>query len=157
SILPVAMSRPNREDPRIPIDDRTTVIQRWIDRLRAGDDRARDELLRTASDRLSRLARRMLEGYPRVARWEPTSHVVQSALLRLDRALRAVTPPTARDFFRLASAQIRRELIDLERRYYGPEGLGSHYTSWGGSKGRAAADLGPADTTNDPAGLVEWT
>ena len=49
----------------------------------------------------------MLKGYPGVARWEQSNNVAQNALIRLDRALRAVAPPTARDFFRLAAAQVR--------------------------------------------------
>ena len=98
-------------------EDHTTVIQGCIDRLRVGDESARAALLDCAADRLARLARKMLKGYPGVARWEQTDDVAQNALIRLDRALRAVTPPTARDFFRLAAAQVRRELIDLARHY----------------------------------------
>jgi RNA polymerase sigma-70 factor (ECF subfamily) len=43
--------------------------------------------------------------------------VVQEALLRLLRALRAVTPQTTRDFFNLAAEQVRRQLLDLARRH----------------------------------------
>ena len=35
-------------------------------------------------------------------------------------------PLSVRDFFRLAAALIRRELIDLARRYSGPMGLGAN-------------------------------
>jgi RNA polymerase sigma-70 factor (ECF subfamily) len=101
-------------------DDRTTEIQGWLERLRAGDDSARGALLATARDRLARLARKMLKGFAGVGRWEQPDDVVQNALIRLDRSLRAVSPPTAQDFFRLAAAQVRRELIDLARHYQGP-------------------------------------
>ena len=110
-------------------DDTSTVIQGCIDRLRTGDESARAELLSCASDRLARMARKMLKGYPGVARWEQGDDIAQNALIRLDRALRAVAPPTARDFFRLAAAEVRRELIDLARHYYGPRGLGAHHSS----------------------------
>src|SRR5262249_2478754 len=77
---------------------------------------------------------------------------------RLCRALGAVTPATARDFFRLAAAQVRRELIDLARRYSGPHGLGANYASQAGGDGRPdhpAAEA--ADQTHDPVRLSEWT
>jgi len=138
--------------------DRTTEIQIRLDRLRAGDGAAIDELLTGAADRLNRLARKMLRDFPGVARWEQADDVAQNALIRLDRALRAVAPPTARDFFRLAAAQIRRELIDMARHYYGPRGPGAHHSS---QTGRADSDGGeplpsPPDTTYDPGKLAAW-
>lgn len=136
-------------------EDRTTVIQEWIDRLQAGDDSARGALLECACDRLTRLTRTMLKGYPGVRRWEETDDILQNALLRLDRALGAVTPPTARDFFRLAAAQIRRELIDMARRYRGPEGLGAHHSTCAGEVvGRPDE---PGEATHEPGRLAAWT
>ncbi len=70
--------------------DRTIEIQIRLDRLRGGDRGALDELLTAARDRLAQLARKMLKGYPGVARWEQTDDVAQNALIRLDRALHAV-------------------------------------------------------------------
>ncbi len=90
-----------------------------IGRLQAGDESARDELLAESSDRLTRLTRKMLRDYPRVRRWEQTDDVLQNATMRLCRALKDVQPATVADFFRLAAAQIRRELIDLARRHSG--------------------------------------
>jgi RNA polymerase sigma factor (sigma-70 family) len=43
-------------------------------------------------------------------------------LLRLDRSLSAVRPESPRQFYGLAALQIRRELIDLARHYFGPQG-----------------------------------
>ena len=137
--------------------DDTTAIQGLVDRLRAGDDAAREALLGCAGDRLRRLARKMLKGYPGVGRWEQTDDVLHNALVRLDRALKSVAPPTALDFFRLAAAQIRRELIDLARHYHGPEGLGAHHlTGAGGDDPKRSADE-PSDPTGDPARLAAWT
>jgi DNA-directed RNA polymerase specialized sigma24 family protein len=42
----------------------STQIQLRLDRLRGGDRSARDERLDIACERLSRLARKMLRGYP---------------------------------------------------------------------------------------------
>jgi RNA polymerase sigma-70 factor (ECF subfamily) len=140
-------------------EDQTSIIQGCISRLRVGDESARAALLDCAADRLARLARKMLKGYPGVARWEQTDDVAQNALIRLDRALRAVAPPTARDFFRLAAAQVRRELIDLARHYQGPRGLGAHHATRPGcsdsADGAPMAAESP-DTTYDPGRLAAW-
>ena len=134
-------------------NDRTTAIQGWIDRLGAGDDSARGALLDCAGSRLARLTHKMLKGFTGVGRWEQTDDVLQNALLRLDRALTSVAPPTALDFFRLAAAQIRRELIDLARHYYGPQGLGANHASRGGSRDPLPAHPAPAE---EPSALSAW-
>ena len=46
-------------------------------------------------------------------------------------------------FINLAAVQIRRELIDLARRYDGPEGLGRHHVGQGRPEGSGPA--GPPD------------
>jgi RNA polymerase sigma-70 factor (ECF subfamily) len=138
----------------------TTEIQLRLDRLRVGDESARDELLNIACARLSRLARKMLRSYPGVRRWEQTDDVLQNAALRLCRALQDVQPASVRSFINLAAVQIRRELIDLTRHYDGPEGMGRHHDTPAGPNTSAAApgplDYSPADT-DDPARLVAWS
>ena len=137
----------------------STQIQLRLDRLRAGDESARDELLRIACERLARLARRMLRGYPGVRRWEQTDDVLQNAALRLFRALKEVKPASVRSFINLSAVQIRRELIDLARHYEGPQGPGRHHVSRAGSDGskNSPGALDPGTDTNDPAGLAAWT
>src|SRR5947209_5001630 len=98
------------------------VLQRCLDDLNGGDDRARERLLTHALDRLEGLAGRMLQEFPGVARWEQPEDVLQNALLRLWKALEGRAVPAVRDFFGLAAEIIRRELIDLARRHLGPEG-----------------------------------
>jgi len=132
----------------------TVRLERCLERLRAGDEGARRELLGAAGDRLTRLTRAMLRDYQRLRRWEETGDVLQGALLRLSRALEAVTPATAREFYRLAALQIRRELIDLARHYFGPEGAGAHHESVGGESAGPAAQ--PGDPTCGPTGLAAW-
>jgi RNA polymerase sigma factor (sigma-70 family) len=137
----------------------TTQIQLRLDRLRAGDDSARDELIHIACERLRRLAHRMLRGYRRVSRFEQTDDVLQNASLRLCRALDSIRPATVRSFINLAAVQIRRELIDLARHYDGPHGPGRHHASRDGSAGPQGAPGPPeaADDTGDPARLAAWT
>jgi RNA polymerase sigma-70 factor (ECF subfamily) len=140
--------------------DSTTWLQGCLDRLRAGDDSAREQLLTRACDRLGRLARKMLRADPRVGRWEDTDDVRQNAMLRLYRALAEVRPATPRDFFRLAALHIRRELIDLARRHYGPAGAGRHHESLPAAPSdRTAAPVNPepADASHDPQRLAHWS
>jgi RNA polymerase sigma factor (sigma-70 family) len=149
-------------------DTPSNRIQRWLDRGRDGDRAARDELLAYAMERLCRLTRKMLAGYPGVRRWEDTDDVLQNALLRLCRALEEVHPESAREFFQLAALQIRRELIDMARRYSGPHGLGANHASRDGMGGSPGGDGDSddtsdwpdgelADSTHDPGRLAEWT
>lgn len=134
----------------------TIPLQRCLDRLRAGDVTARDEVLEWAAERLQRLTRKMLNDFPGVRRWEETGDVLQNAMLRLCRALSAVSPATPRDFFRLAALQIRRELIDLSRYYYGPEGTGANHAS-AAETPDPATPVDRAELTWESSRLAEWT
>jgi len=133
----------------------TLQIQGWLLRMRAGDPVAPDELLRHVGGRLQRLTRQMLKGHPAVRRWVETGDVLQGALLRLLRAVQDVQPSSVRDFFALAAQQIRRELIDLARHYYGPRGLGANHAT----HAPEGSDLQPPHEGADhsePGGLAEW-
>jgi RNA polymerase sigma-70 factor (ECF subfamily) len=65
----------------------TTQLRRWVDRIRAGDASAREEMLRATYARLECLARKMLRRFPTVGRWEETGDLLHNALLRLLNAL----------------------------------------------------------------------
>jgi RNA polymerase sigma factor (sigma-70 family) len=138
----------------------TEAIQWWLDRLRQGDEAARDELLRWAYGRLERLTRTMLKSYPRVKRWEDTADVLQQASLRLWRALQQVQPPTVPEFFRLATLHIRHELLDLVRHYCGPHGLDTHYQSDfppADQDDPSHVEQDPADPASSLVDLADWT
>ena len=107
----------------------TTQMVQWLDRMRAGDASARDELIRGFQGRLELLARKMVGRDRRVGRWVDAEDVLQNALLRLLRALETVRPDSTQAFFGLAAEQMRRELLDLARHYYGPEGEGANHDS----------------------------
>jgi RNA polymerase sigma-70 factor (ECF subfamily) len=134
-------------------------MQRRLDRLKAGDGTARAELLALAFSRLTRLARKMVKGYPRVRRWEQSDDVLQNAVMRLHRALEVATPDSSRSFFNLAAVQIRRELIDLSRHYYGPRGWGTFHDSRvkDDCKGVENSLETQPDETSDPTLLGDWT
>src|SRR5690349_5712488 len=103
----------------------------------------------------------MLKGYPNVRRWEQTDDVLQNAALRLHRTLQQLPVGTARDFFRLAALHIRRELLDLAKHYYGPQGYGAHYATWGprdnSPRGDDPGPRHPADLSQEPSHLAVWS
>ena len=136
----------------------TLLIQSYLDRLRDGDETARGELLECAGERLRVLARKMLRAYPRVHRWEETDDVLQNAALRLHRTLGEIAPATPRDFFRVAALNIRRELLDLAKHYFGPLGHGAQHASWGSgdSSAGAPAPADRGDLSTEPSRLALW-
>lgn len=149
------------EKPMTTTESPTLVIQEWLDRLRAGDEAARKELINHACHRLERLTRKMLRSWVRVHRWEETADVMQNASLRLYRSLSEVKPASVTDFFRLAALNIRRELHDLSKHYYGPQGLGTKHAT---ARWRAATDNSverpdvwePVANDEAPSNLATW-
>jgi RNA polymerase sigma-70 factor (ECF subfamily) len=141
-------------------DDAHIDLQRTIERFAAGDDSALNELLVRTSDRFETLTRTMLNDFSRVRRWEETADVVQNASVRLFRAFQVTRPKDVRGFFALATLQIRRELIDLVRHYFGPEGLGANYESrsdWHNGANSSVSPVEEGSGTLDPRRMSAWT
>lgn len=150
----------------------THMLQGFLDRLRAGDLTARDELINHACNRLVAITRKMLGRYSRLRAWEQTDDVAQNAMLRLRRALEEVHPATVREFIGLASVQIRRELMDMTRHYFGreqhveggqipPDRISPRAPRLFGQAGAAddsqqPAAAQPADETYNPGDLAIW-
>jgi RNA polymerase sigma-70 factor (ECF subfamily) len=107
-------------------DSTTSELQQLIERMNAGDPTGRDALIGRARERLHRLTRVALRDFQKLRVFEESDDVVQAAAMRLQRALESVQIATVMDFFRLASRHVRFELLDLNRRYFGPEGGGAH-------------------------------
>ncbi len=133
----------------------TTQLHRWLEGFRGGDNAARDELLRATCSHLERLSRKMLRGFPNVHRQAQTDEVLNNSLMRLLRSLEKVQPPSMRDFYNLAAALMRRELLDLARhfaRVNRHEGtpLGQN------SPDDGAAWKEPAAQQDDPAEMERW-
>jgi RNA polymerase sigma-70 factor (ECF subfamily) len=135
----------------------TTLMVQWVDRMRAGDASARDELIRGFQGRLEALARKMVGRDRRVGRWVEAEDVLQNALLRLLRALETVRPDSTRAFFGLAAEQMRRELLDLARHYYGPEGEGAHHDSVAPRPDDSRPGLDPPAPDASATELERWT
>ncbi|RCS46420.1 sigma-70 family RNA polymerase sigma factor [Bremerella cremea] len=139
-------------------DDPGKTIDSHIDRLNKGDPTAASDLLNITCERLVRLTRSMLKTFPNVARWEQTDDVFQNASLRFYQALRETQLTDARHYFRLAALQIRRELVDMARRYQGPQGMGANHQTQFVDEQNANQPQGyeHAEVTNDPGHLAEW-
>jgi RNA polymerase sigma factor (sigma-70 family) len=100
----------------------------------------------------------MLRTYPGVRRWEQTDDVLQNALIRLCHALGALTPESPRHFYSLAALQIRRELIDLSRFHFGPEGHGAKHHTEAHPKIIEGGPLpNQLDHQGEPSSMEEWT
>lgn len=120
-------------------------------------DETKAALIGMATERMRSLARRMLAGSPDVRRWAETDDVVQSALLRLYRALGAVVPGDAQHFVRLAALQVRRELIDLTRRLGSSESFAANHDTNAGAGGAQRIDHAISHAVDEPGRLAEWT
>jgi RNA polymerase sigma factor (sigma-70 family) len=107
----------------------TAQFRDWLARIRAGDDSARDELLRAVARRLEVLTRRTFRRFAPLRRWEQTDDVLQEVKVRLLDALPCIQSESLRAFYALSAVVIRQMLIDLWRRYFGPHGLGARYDS----------------------------
>lgn len=95
------------------LESTTVQIQLALDKFLAGDPKAKAELVNRAEERLMILARKLLRGFGPGP--DETAAVVSEAYLKLHTALDAVRPTTVRQFFGLASLQMRRVLLDLVR------------------------------------------
>jgi RNA polymerase sigma-70 factor (ECF subfamily) len=134
----------------------TASLHDMLARFRGGEPTALDDLIRRTGERLKRLARKMLQGFPLVLAREDSEDVVQSALVRLTRSLHEVHPPTTADFFRLAAEHLRRELLDLARHHRRRLSISQPYPNAGGAE-EAAAPFDPPDPNAPGSGeLDRW-
>lgn len=117
--------------------------------LKTGNTEASRAIITATCERVRRMAHRMLQQYPGVARWSNADDVVQNVLIRLHRSLIVVKPESAKQFFGLVAVHMRWELIDMARHYYGPKGIGTNYG------GTIVND--PVSQETEPYTLLEWT
>jgi RNA polymerase sigma factor (sigma-70 family) len=130
-------------------------LQDWLQRYRAGDLAARDEMLRSVGGRLEDLARKMLRRFGNVRRWVDTDDVLQNAMLRLLRSLEQIQPDSVLTFYTLAAAHLRRELLDLARYHARRERAGLYPTTRQSADDEAPSwDL--ADHGEDPEEVEKW-
>src|SRR5690349_11818750 len=95
----------------------TIWIHDRILRWQGGDAGAADELLRAVARQMERMTRKMLRHYPAIRSWVETGDVLQGSIMRLLNTLQRILPESTRHFNNLAALHIRRELLDLARRF----------------------------------------
>jgi len=149
------MDDPSHNDAAASDRELTTCLQR----LAAGDLAARDELIAVACERMRHIAHRMLQRFPTVRRWDQTDDIVQNAAMRLYRALGDVAPQSVRHFTGLVAIQIRRELLDLAKKYAGPEShAANHQTNHPRANGEGRAAVDDVSAPTEPTGDMEkWS
>lgn len=98
----------------------------WVTELQAGRPNAAEPTFKKIVTKVEAFAGATLKRFPRVGRFVDLDDVVQGALVRLLAAFREVRPNSRQHFFALVNELIRRELLDLVKRYYGPLGAGTN-------------------------------
>jgi RNA polymerase sigma factor (sigma-70 family) len=133
-------------------------IRECLADLAGGRSGARDELMAVVLPLMTDMAHGMLSRFPKVQRWDETGDVVQSAALRLYRSLAAVHPASERDFLNFAAVHIRRELLDLARKYTGRESFAAHHETnvIRGVDGNQSKIDCAADERGDDPDLDRW-
>ena len=121
----------------------TGDLQLWVVELQAGRPNAAEGVFRTIQRSVQRLAGRAFKKFPRAGRFADLDDVIQGSLIRLLSTLRAIRPESTRQFYALTNTAIRRELLDLIKKYYGPAGAGTNLS--GLSVGNESGELDPAD------------
>ncbi|EAQ78950.1 RNA polymerase sigma factor [Blastopirellula marina] len=129
----------------------TQDIERILEAERQQPAAAYDLILERSLERLRRLTKAMMRSYPSLIRWEETDDVFQEAAIRLYRSLKKVKPQSAQHYFKLATLQIRRTLIDLARKHLGPLAEAANHQSH-----FALAELPRQGDDEAPLSLAQW-
>lgn len=161
----LSMSDPSNPGLRMTPQASESRLSELMARLSAlpqgeSETRIRDDLFEIAFSRMEMLAHRMIRGFPQVRRWEDTADVLQAAGLRLHRALLVVDVRDEGHLLRLTAIQIRRELLDLARKYTSPESFAAHHetNSFGTEDGLLMRVDQSTDTNLEPIEQIDsWT
>jgi DNA-directed RNA polymerase specialized sigma24 family protein len=140
----------------------TTVfhLQGCLDHLLSGELAAGDELLTYSRERLRILVERMLSHGPRLHRRDEPDEVLRAAFLSVGTILDPREAASVRAFLCRSACNIRETLIDLLRRYDGPDQIGAnHATSHPGQAvlpDQTATAPNP-ERSGDTLSLADWT
>jgi RNA polymerase sigma-70 factor (ECF subfamily) len=134
----------------------TQHLHAVLDRWRAGDRDAANDLCLGVGRRLELLGRKMLGGFPNVRSLADTDDVVQNSLVRLLTTLKGLRPGSTRDFFNLAAVHLRRELLDLSRRVAARPDFRRPVASPGGTQADPLAGVAEDDVHTRDDDLDLW-
>jgi len=138
-------------------DNTTADLQDLIEKLRHGDESAREALLDRVYHRLRQIAGLVLhQDFDRLEAHHELDSVVDEAWAQLVQALKKTQPTTVDDFYGLIFRKVRHVLLDMARqeRRHEQRRLGDLPNG-----GRFDSDLryDPSDTTYEPSQLAFWT
>jgi RNA polymerase sigma-70 factor (ECF subfamily) len=130
----------------------TAQLQALLDRLNAGDDTARAQLLERSLERFRKLTRKYFSKTSRLRRRDETDDVVNKAMIRLHKALTQIHPSSVKTYEGLATRHIRWVLHDLARE------LARRPIQYTGVwvPGPTPELDGPAAPDGEPSGPAEW-
>lgn len=136
--------------------DQTSEFRDLFDRMRHGDEAARQELIAGAYEQLHRLVAKIFhESFPRLRNLHETDSVLDEAVLRLLKALQEMKLASAADFFRFSATIIRHTLLDMTRRQKRRKLVAN--VNFDGGDSEVSSPNEPGETTHDPAKLALWT
>ena len=129
----------------------TRGLQLWVIELQAGRPEAAEPVFKKILARVERMVRATFTRYSRVGRFVDVDDVVQNTVIRLLGTFRELRPASTRDFYALVNELIRREFLDLIRKYYGPRGDGTNLAHV--SLGEGEEEHAPTTIPSDDAGM----
>lgn len=137
--------------------DTTADVRDLIERLRRGDDSAREALLERVYGRLRRISAATFHTeFPRLRDRHDLNSVVDEAWMRLMGALENIRPESPEEFYSLMFHKVRQVLLDMARRQTRDDDRGRQGLAGADGAG-APASFDVDDTTHDPARLAFWT
>jgi RNA polymerase sigma factor (sigma-70 family) len=90
--------------------------------LQHGDRDALNRLIAACQGQIEHLTRRQLRNHPEFRDgFNDTDDIVQEASVSLFKALQHLQPESEQHLFNLAAMQVRRRIIDLARKFRGPQ------------------------------------
>jgi RNA polymerase sigma factor (sigma-70 family) len=137
--------------------DTTTDVRDLIERLRAGDDSAREALLERIHHRLRQIAATVFRReFPRLRAQHELDSVVDEAWAQLMTALKTTRPDTPEGFYNLIFLKVRHVLLDMARRQARHDDHRQGMRNEPGGSGEPGLSDVP-DTTDEPSRLAVWT
>lgn len=109
-----------------------------------------NELIAYSKERLTWLTRAMMKDEDFLHRWYDTDDVFQNAMIRFEKAIRAIKPATKKDFLQLAARHIRLEIIDLCRHLRSEKSFAKHHYTTDSPMENHSANLPPGEELYDP-------
>lgn len=130
------------------------AITRLIQKVKAGEAGSEDKLIKTVSDRLIALVRKMLNQSPRIRRWRQTDDLFNDLWLKLRQVVRGEPINDSRHFFRIANLQMNRMLCDLARKFSGPESFEGRHQTGSFALDSVGEDVRHGPAHEEPVGLA---